>query len=169
MRRSPIRLRSALTAFAACALIAATGTATAAAARSDGVKTLRFTVADVKATVVDLGPAGKSPGDLYVYDGILKQGSKRIGKIYGSNTSLKLEGDREIVQGQLSFDFGGGDSILVVGVSAYPSEGPHGFIPGETFGRVVVGGTGIYAGARGNVATTRRPDDTYKHVVRLYR
>jgi hypothetical protein len=167
MRRSPIAVAACVCAFAVCGLLTATGAASAAAP-SNGVETLRFTAANVTVAAVDLGPAGKSPGDLYVYEGEIRQGAKRIGSIYGTNTSIKLKGKREIVQGQLSYDFGGGDTIVVAGISAYPGTGDHGFIVGEAFGRVVVGGTGIYSGARGNVTTTRQANDTYKHVVRLY-
>lgn len=167
MRRSPRKARSVLAALTACGLVAATG-AGSASAQSAGVETLRFTTTNVTVSPVDLGPSGKSPGDLYVYAGDIKQRGRRAGSIYGSNTAIKIVGDREIVQGQLSYDFGGGHTIVVSGVSAYPRDGRDGFIRGETFGRVVVGGTGIYSGARGNVGTTRLPSGDYRHVVRLY-
>lgn len=167
MRRSPLRARPLVTALAACGLLATAGAATASA-QGNGVETLRFTASGVTVTALDHGSSGKSPGDLYVYEGALRQKGKRIGSIYGSNTTIKVSGKREIVQGQLSYDFGGGDTLIVTGISAYPVDGKNGFVVGEEVGRVVVGGTGIYSGARGNVTTTHQKNGVYKHVVRLY-
>lgn len=167
MRRSRVRARSAVTTLAVCGLLATAG-ATTASAQDNGVETLRFNAAGVTVSALDHGARGKSPGDLYVYEGSLRQNGKRIGSIYGSNTTIKISGRREIVQGQLSYDFGDGDTIVVTGISAYPVAGENGFIVGEAVGRVVVGGTGIYSGARGNVTTTHQRNGTYKHVVRLY-
>lgn len=165
--RPRLRARSAVTTLAACGLLATAG-ATPASAQDDGVETLRFTAAGVTVTALDHGPRGKSPGDLYVYEGALRQKGKRIGSIYGSNSTIKISGKREIVQGQLSYDFGGGDTLVVTGISVYPVDGANGFVVGEQVARVVVGGTGVYSGARGNVTTTHQKNGTYKHVVRLY-
>jgi hypothetical protein len=167
MHRSRLTARSAVASLAACGLLATAGAASSSA-QEGGVETLRFTASGVTVTALDHGPRGKSPGDLYVYEGALRQKGKRIGSIYGSNATIKVSGRREIVQGQLSYDFGGGDTIVVTGISVYPVDGENGFVVGEEVGRVVVGGTGIYSGARGTVTTTRQKNGVYKHVVRLY-
>lgn len=162
--------RAVTTALAATGLLL-TGGAGSAIAQGDGATTLRLTTKNITVTTVDLGPPGKSPGDLYVYDGTVHKAGKRIGRIYGANTSIKVEGQRETVSGQLSFRLGHGHGhgheIIVGGVSAYPSDRNDGFIIGEPFTRAIIGGTGRYAGARGTVTTTRQPNGNYKQVFRL--
>ncbi len=129
--------------------------------------TLRFTTTGGSVTTVDLGPAGKSPGDMYVFEGRLLSRGKRVGHVYGSQTSIRLEPGREIVHGVLTFRLRGGDSLLISGLSAYPRNSNSGIVVGEQFARAVIGGTGRYAGARGTLTSTRRGGNSYLHVVRL--
>ena len=151
----------------------ATGAATllvaAPAAAAKKPTTLRFQTANIVVTTVDLGPAGKSPGDLYVYDGDVVVNGRTVGKVYGANTSIRVEGAAETVSGQLTFELGGDDTLVVGGTSQYPADDNSGFIRDKPFTRVVFGGTGRYAGARGTITTTRISDAGYSQVVRLVR
>lgn len=64
--------------------------------------------------------------------------------------------------GQLSFDLGNGNMIAVVGESIYRGEAVEMSASAPQL-RAVVGGTGNFMGARGQVATTRNEDSTYRH------
>lgn len=149
---------------AAALLVAAP--ATAAAKKTT---TLRFQTANIVVTTVDLGPAGKSPGDMYVYDGDVVLNGRTVGKVYGANTSIRIDGAAETVSGQLTFELGGSDTLVVGGTSQYPADDNSGFIRDKPFTRVVFGGTGRYAGARGTITTTRISDGGYQQVVKLVR
>jgi hypothetical protein len=70
-----------------------------------------------------------------------------------------LDSDR---LGQLSFDLRNGNVIAVIGESIYRGEAVQ-MTPSAPQLRAVVGGTGDYMGARGQVATTRNEDGTYRH------
>jgi hypothetical protein len=166
MFHSPIRVRSAACSMAAACVLTAVA-AGGASAQSKGITTLQLTTMNGRVTTVDLGPTGKSPGDLYVYTGTVHRGAKQIGRIYGSNTSVVVEGRRETVSGQLSFRLGSGDEIVVGGLAEYPSDENSGFVVGKQFTRAVFGGTGRYAGARGTLMSTRLPSGNYKQVFRL--
>ncbi len=119
--------RSRLAGRALTASITATGlllgsSAGSALAQDDDVTTLRVTTKNIEVTVVDLGPPGKSSGDLYVYTGTVHRNGKRIGRIHGSNTSIRVKGRRETVSGQLTMQLGNGNQIVAGGLSAYPSD-----------------------------------------------
>ena len=64
--------------------------------------------------------------------------------------------------GQLSFDLGNGNSLVVAGEAIYPGEDAEMTANAEQL-RAVVGGTGNFMGARGQVATTRNDDGSYRH------
>ncbi len=70
-----------------------------------------------------------------------------------------LDADR---LGQLSFDLGNGNTLAVIGESTYRGEAVQ-MTPSAPQLRAVVGGTGTFIGARGQVATTRNHDGTYRH------
>ena len=65
--------------------------------------------------------------------------------------------------GQLVFDLGAGNSLVVAGASVYAGSTTEMKSTNEPQLRAVVGGTGKFLGARGQVTTTRDPDGTYEH------
>src|SRR5215217_4292337 len=109
-------LRLALLACASASLLAGCGS---------GERTLRVvsTAPDLK--TVDLPPRGKSPGDAYTFSALLLDRPERrpVGVLRGTQTSIRLEGGREVVEGLLTFRFGRGDDILVGGLSEFPTRG----------------------------------------------
>lgn len=113
---------------------------------------------------VDLGPEGKSAGDVYVFDGPLLDSEEQesIGNVYGTQTSIALDSDAETVQAMITYDFGDGDRLTVGGIGQYP-RGDTGLAEGQEFERPILGGTGRYAGADGTVTSVRRPDGAYEH------
>jgi hypothetical protein len=70
-----------------------------------------------------------------------------------------LDSDR---LGQLPFDLGNGNTIAVIGESIYRGEAVE-MTQSAPQLRAVVGGTGNFMGARGQAATTRHEDGTYRH------
>lgn len=61
------------------------------------------------------------------------------------------------------FTFADGDQLMLEGVAHYPTAGS--VLEAATSAtRIIVGGTGTYAGASGTVESTHLDDDTWRHV-----
>ena len=118
---------------------------------------------------IAVGPSA-SPGDLLAFEARITVGDGREGMLRGLLITVDVpdeSGDLlEDRVGQLVFDLGDGDSLVVAGASVYESEADE-MTPGAPQVRAVVGGTGRYIGARGEVETIRNPDGTYEHEVTL--
>lgn len=119
-------------------------------------------------STVDLGPKGKSGGDVYVFDGPLlnSEEDETIGNVYGTQTSISLDSDSETVQAMITYDFGDGDRITVGGIGKYP-RGDTGLVANQEFERPILGGTGSYGGADGTVTSVRRSDGSYEHTFEI--
>jgi hypothetical protein len=117
---------------------------------------------------VDLGPEGKSGGDVYVFDGPLLDSDEKetIGSVYGTQTSIAMDGDSETVQAMITYDFRDGNRITVGGIGEYP-RGERGLVESQEFERPILGGTGRYAGADGTVTSIRRADGSYEHTFEI--
>jgi hypothetical protein len=64
------------------------------------------------------------------------------------------------------FSFDGGDQLILEGTGYYPSAGSTLEVSASTV-RVIVGGTGDYAGASGSVESIHLDDDTWQHIFTL--
>jgi hypothetical protein len=119
-------------------------------------------------TTLDFPPKGKSPGDVYVFSGTLYApgGHKVIGRVRGTQTDIKVEHGMETVQGMLTYELGTGNQLVVGGLGAYPLNGT-GLRKGRTFVRPVLGGSGSYSGATGEVFSKQLPNGGYDQVFRL--
>lgn len=87
----------------------------------------------------------------------------------GTLTTLAqgLPGGQEIRGSNLTFVLGSeADQIVVGGISYYPSAGAT-LAPGQKSTRPVLGGSGAYAGARGEVISTNLGANGWTHVFRL--
>lgn len=117
--------------------------------------------------LVDTGEVGSGPGDYEIFHVSVQKDGKPFGHLYG----LKLEvaeppvpgapgKDLGLFQNQLTFVLPDG-TISIAGVQYFTVDGS---IPkySENGGeyRSIIGGTGAYAGARGVLHTTARPDGT---------
>ena len=112
-------------------------------------------------TTIDLGGPGKTPGDLYaIRSTIHDPGGAEIGHLVATQTSIQLEHGFETVQVSGTFELPAG-TIAIGGLSLYTLEGT-GNVPGRTFVRPVLGGTGRYAGVGGTVTTVQAPDGRYE-------
>jgi hypothetical protein len=124
---------------------------------------------------LDVGPTGNSPGDVYYFHAPLHstQGGPVTGEVFGSKTLVKPATDADPDTEQratiLIFTFENRqDQIIVAGVPDYPSNAAE-FAPNEPILRAILGGTGRYMGARGQLTSTRNADGSYVQVFTLLR
>lgn len=94
-----------------------------------------------------------------------------IGEVFGSKTLIKLAAqanpNSEKRATLLFFTFAGGqDQIIVLGAADYPSTTAE-FNSDQPVVRAILGGTGRYIGARGQLTSTRKKDGSYTQVFTL--
>jgi len=81
--------------------------------------------------------------------------------------AVGVEGNRELRAANLIFVFGEEANQLVVGgLSAYPADGST-IAVGQRTTRPVIGGSGIYDGARGSATSTNLGPQGWRHVFRI--
>ncbi|PYK05461.1 MAG: hypothetical protein DME67_05150 [Verrucomicrobia bacterium] len=163
------RMIVALAALLASTLVAACGL------RSTNPSTETLTIYQdaPKMKLLDLGEPGNSPGDVYHFFAPLHSspGGPVIGEVFGSKTLVKLatDGNPNLEQRTtlLSFTFSDRqDQIIALGVADYsPTAGE--FNPSQPRARAILGGTGKYMGARGQLTSTRNADGSYTQVFTL--
>ena len=153
-------------------LIVAALAALVVAGCGGGSDTKTFTVVSTAKGVtlkrIDLGAHGAGPGDLTVFDGPLvsSDGKKPAGHVYGTQTSISAQKGSEVVQAFITYDFGSGNRITIGGVGQYPTGGK-GLVPGKTFVRPILGGTGTYEGADGTLTSVHRSNGDYEQTFRV--
>ena len=117
---------------------------------------------------IDLHIEGASVADMVLYEATIAGEQGESGMLTGFLITADVPdaetGDvHQDRLGQLSFDLGDGNSMVVAGEAVYPGEDAE-MAAGAAQLRAVVGGTGDLMGARGQVATTRDGDDgSYRH------
>jgi hypothetical protein len=124
-------------------------------------------------TPLDLGPPGNSPGDVYYFSAPLHStpGGPVTGEVFGSKTLKKVATGANASLEQratlLIFTFGNrDDQIVVLGVRDYPPDAAE-FDAGRPHVRAILGGTGKYMGARGQLTSTRNANGAYTQVFTL--
>jgi hypothetical protein len=134
----------------------------AAAADAARAATLDLTSgAATSLTTVDLGTPGATMGDVFLFESPVLSG----GQLLGAQTTIGAWRHSRNVQSALTFDLPDGQ-LAVAGVSQTDAQ-PLGLLTGRPMVRAVVGGSGAYAGMRGTVTSTRRPDGTYTQAFAL--
>jgi len=145
--------------------------------RSTTASTETLTVYEDKPTLklLDLGPPGNSPGDVYHFFAPLHSspGGPVTGEVFGSKTLIKMATDAnpnlETRATVLFFTFANRqDQIVALGARDYPPTVGE-FDAGQPVVRAILGGTGKYMGARGQLASTRNADGSYTQVFTLLR
>jgi len=151
------------------ALIAACG------AHSNNPSTETFTIYQdaPKMSLLDLGAPGNSLGDVYHFSAALhsERGGAVAGEVVGSKTLVKMPTDANANMERratlMFFTFAEGkDQIIAFGAADYTPSAPE-FDVGKPVVRPVLGGTGKYIGAHGQVTSTRSPDGSYTQVFTL--
>ena len=120
---------------------------------------------------VDLHTEGASVADMVLYEATITGEQGESGMLTGVLITADVPdaetGDTHQDRlGQLSFDLGNGTSLVVAGEAIYRGEDVEMTVNAEQL-RAVVGGTGDFLGARGQVATTRNDDGSYRHEITL--
>jgi hypothetical protein len=142
---------------------------------STTASTETLTVYEDKPTLklLDLGPPGNSPGDVYHFFAPLHSspGGPVTGEVFGSKTLIKMATDAnpnlETRATVLFFTFANRqDQIVALGATDYPPAAGE-FEAGQPAVRAILGGTGRYMGARGQVTSTRNADGSYTQVFTL--
>jgi hypothetical protein len=120
---------------------------------------------------IDLHIEGASVGDMVLYEATIAGEQGETGLLTGFLITADIPdaatGDvHQDRLGQLSFDLGNGTSLVVAGEAIYPGEDVE-MTENAEQRRAVVGGTGDFMGARGEVTTTRNADGSYQHAFTL--
>src|SRR3954451_15772995 len=148
---------------------------TACGAHSSNQSSENFTVYEdtPKMSLLDLGAPGNSLGDVYHFSAPLhsERGGPVTGEVIGSKTLVKMptDGNANLERRAtlLFFTFANGkDQIIAFGAADYSPSTPE-FDGGKSVVRPVLGGTGKYIGARGQVTSTRNTDGSYTQVFAL--
>ena len=169
-----MNLISIRTMITSAALLASTLMA-ACGLRTTNSSTETLTVYEDKPTLklLDLGPPGNSPGDVYHFFAPLHSspGGPVTGEVFGSKTLIKMATDAnpnlETRATVLFFTFANRrDQIMALGSLDYPSSAGE-FDSGNPVVRAILGGTGKYMGARGQLTSTRNADGSYTQVFTL--
>ena len=159
----------AMAALLGCGLITACGQ------RSTNPSNETFTVYEdaPKLSLLDLGAPGNSLGDVYHFSAPLhsQPGGPVTGEVIGSKTLVKVATDAnpnlERRATLMFFTFADcKDQIIAFGVADYSPSAPE-FDAGQPVFRAILGGTGKYMGARGQLASTRNADGSYTQVFTL--
>ena len=120
-------------------------------------------------THLDLGSQGNSHGDMLAFEGAVTGENGVKGMIQGILITVDIaEGDdvTEDRVGAVYYDFGGGNSLAVAAHVVYKDKSPL-IEPGVPQVRAVIGGTGDYIGANGQITTIRNADGSYEYLVEL--
>jgi hypothetical protein len=116
---------------------------------------------------VDLHIEGASVADMVLYEASVAGEQGESGMLTGFLITADVPdaetGDlHQDRLGQLSFDLGDGNSLVVAGEAIYPGADVE-MTQDAAQLRAVVGGTGDFMGARGQVATSHNDDGSYRH------
>ena len=159
--------RKPLTMIAIAAL--GTGALVLAGCGSDDDKPKDFTLIQEKPEIieVDTGGKGTTKGDEFHFEARMNdEDGKEAGVVLGDLTVTGLAGrfgrpkGLQINRSQLVFQLEEGD-IMALGLSEYATADWK-LAAEEPTNRAIIGGTGDYAGARGELVTTRKSDGTYE-------
>ena len=147
-------------------LAAASGVLLAGSVLAGERQVIRVHQEPPKQEYVDLGAKGPSHGDLMFFDARFAGEKSISGMLHGMLVTISLGDAHEHRFGQLYFDFGGEDSIVVTGRRFFVRNEQ--YIPAnKEQAYAVIGGTGRFVGARGQVLTTRNNDGSFDHTIML--
>jgi hypothetical protein len=120
---------------------------------------------------VDLGQKGETHGDMLAFDAEVTTDAGVKGKLSGFILLVDIpEGKDEVSEDRIAsmvFDLGNADTLVISGKSVYPYRHKPQMDKNNPQIRAVIGGTGKYIGARGQITTTRNEDETYTHLIEL--
>ena len=163
------RMVIGLAALSGSLLIAACG----AHSNNSSTETLTIYQDAPEMSLLDLGAPGNSLGDIYHFSAALhsERGGPITGEVVGSKTLVKLPTDTNPTLERratlMFFTFADAkDQMIAFGAADYSPSVPE-FDAGKSVVRPVLGGTGKYMGARGQVTSTRNQDGSYTQIFTL--
>ena len=138
---------------------------------SPAMSSFKMTQAAPNLTHIDLDKEGSTHGDLLAFDADVQTEDGLKGKLSGYLLTIFIpEANEEAFQEkmvQMVIDLGEGNTIVVGGKSVYPHVDKSEMMINQTQLRAIIGGTGKFIGARGQIASNRNEDGSYEHVVEL--
>ena len=119
------------------------------------------------ATVVHVTDGNEDHGDVMTYEGVVTGPDGLRGVIVGVNSSARQHGDTHWDRvGMATFSFDGDDSLCVSGVVRYETDQVQ-TASGARHVSAVIGGTGQFIGARGELVSVRNPEGSFTHTFTL--
>jgi hypothetical protein len=121
-------------------------------------------------THVDIGADGSSHGDIMAFQAPFTAQDGTTGTMSGMVVTVDIDigdGGHFLDRiAQIVVDFGASDTLVIGGIASY-TGGAVEMAPDAPQLRAVIGGTGRFIGARGQVLTTRRDTGHYEHSFNL--
>lgn len=119
-------------------------------------------------TYIDLGAPGDSVGDVRIFhfDAETEDGSPVVTEWIMTTTGIDTAGpgaESRVTLGVFSFTGYDLDQVLIEGVGLYPSES-NTFVPDSMLTRAIIGGTGRFKGASGQLISVHLDDDSWMHI-----
>lgn len=115
----------------------------------------------------DIGGPGLSEGDLHVFNAPITGPDGLSGTLYGQMVTVDLPDGDDLHADRLvnlTFDFGDDNTIVIAGQSKYPKDAQE-MQAGDSQPRPIIGGTGRYTGATGELVSLRNENGTYTHTI----
>jgi hypothetical protein len=160
-------------AVAAAAILGATALGTLGARAAEAAaenRTFKVRQEVPVLVTVDIGNQGPSHADMLAFEAAITSDDGTAGILRGILTTVDIpDGAGDVLAdrvGQLVFDLGDGSMLVVSGASVYPHQSVEMAI-NQAQVRAVIGGTGDFIGARGQVTTVRNEDGSYEHSFEL--
>jgi hypothetical protein len=145
-------------------MLAALSIAAFSAGAADIKRTLKLYAPKPVWSHLDLGTEGPTHGDMRIFEGAVTGENGIKGVIHGILITVGIADGKNVHEdrsGQIHVDLGGGSSIVIAGRSVFVDNSPEMAVDAPQI-RAVIGGTGDYIGATGQVTTTRNADGSYE-------
>lgn len=108
-----------------------------------------------------------SPGDFFTFRADVTAADGAAVQLVGDHHTVAMPTDGPIAEqrvGTAVLDFGNGDAIVFAGATPV-TRAKEMIDPGTTLVRAVIGGTGRFAGARGEIRSVRATDGSWQHAL----
>lgn len=133
------------------------------------IRTIKLHQASPALTTVDANSKGRSIGDILAFEAPMTGENGLSATINGYNVIMDIAGGNEKTEDRFSHivvSFSNGSTMIVAGKSNY---NPNTVEIDRALPqlRAIIGGTGEYIGARGQVSTVRNADGSYDHTIEL--
>jgi hypothetical protein len=157
--------------FPNAAMLFAFALTAVAADAAEPARTLKLRQEVPVVSQVDIGSKGASHGDILAFQARVTGDNGLAGTVHGTLITIDAADGADKFEertGQVYVDLGGGNMIVIAGLSVYADNSREMTVNAPQV-RAIIGGTGTYIGAAGQVTTTRNADGSYEHLFQLLR